>query len=645
MKFLCRLTCLLAVFLKPLYGENILLISVDTLRADRLSCYGYRANRTPAIDRWAAEGIRFERAYSEYPLTLPAHSTLLTGTYPLYHGVRENVGFSLASGQVTLAEVLKRNGFATAGFIGSYVLASQFGVGQGFDTYDEDFGIPFEKVNAATALRRPAEKVTDNLLAWLSKNRASKFFAFVHFYDPHAPCPNGYDREVSRVDRSIGRIDAFLRDSNILEKTHIFFVSDHGESLGEHGESGHGFFLYDSTLRVPLIVRPAASSRVPQRVVKQAASLADIMPTILQMIGLQAPAHLQGRGLLQMMLEKDIAQAGQYAETYIPQLHFGWSPLRSYRLGHFVFIDAPRPELYDVEADPGQKLNVIWQNLSLARQYRVQLEEFSLRYQARPGTSAPAGPTLEAREKLAALGYVQLGAPKISGDFGKGIDPKDRINAFESYHEILNEIGSRSIQPAILDRLEALRKMAPEVGSLDFLEAQAFEALGRIPEAQRKYLQGLEIEPGNNIARAGYANLLLRMGRMNEAERDFQRVVANDPQDYRSRNNLAGIYAAQGKTDAALAELRLTLTTRPSYAAGWQNLGQLYVRLQNWKEAETALRKAVDLDRNNATTHFLLAQVLNSLGRKSEAAEHYAIALKLDPGLARRIPGKPQERP
>jgi len=645
MKFLCRLTCLLAVFLKPLYGENILLISVDTLRADRLSCYSYRANRTPAIDRWAAEGIRFERAYSEYPLTLPAHSTLLTGTYPLYHRVRENVGFSLAADQVTLAEVLKRCGYATAGFIGSYVLASQFGMGQGFDTYDEDFGTPFEKVIAATALRRPAEKVTDNLLAWLDKHRTSKFFAFIHFYDPHAPCPDGYDREVSRVDRSIGRIDAFLRDSKILDKTDIFFVSDHGESLGEHGESGHGFFLYDATLRVPLIVRPAASSRVQQRVVKQAASLADIMPTVLQMVGLQAPAHLQGRGLLQMMLGKDTTEAGQYAETYIPQLHFGWSPLRSYRLGHFVLIDAPRPELYDVEADPGQKLNVISQNQVLARQYRARMEEFTARYQARPGTSALAGPVLEAREKLAALGYVQLSAPKIRGDFGKGVDPKDRINAFESYHEILNEIGSRNIQSTILDRLEALRKMAPEVQSLDFLEAQAFQALGRIPEAQRKYLQGLAIEPENNIARAGYANLLLRMGRMNEAEREFQRVVANDPQDYRSRNNLAGIYAAQGKTDAALAELRLTLTTRPSYAAGWQNLGQLHVRLQNWKEAETALRKAVNLDRNNATAHFLLAQVLNSLGRKSEAADHLAIALKLDPGLARRTPGKSQERP
>jgi len=626
-------------------GENVLLISTDTLRADHLSCYGYITNKTPSIDRWASEGILFVNAFTEYPLTLPAHSTLLTGTYPLYHGVRENVGFSLAADQVTLAEVLKRNGFSTAGFIGSYVLASQFGMGQGFETYDEDFGVPFEKVSAATALRRPAEKVTDNLLAWLDKHRTSKFFAFVHFYDPHSPCPNGYDHEVSRVDRSIGRIDAFLRKSNLLEKTHIFFVSDHGESLGEHGESGHGFFLYDSTLRVPLIVRPAASSPLSQRVVKQAASLADIMPTVLQMARLQAPAHLQGRSLLQIMLGKVTGDAGQYAETYIPQLHFGWSPLRSYRLGHYVFINAPRPELYDIEADPGQKFNVIPQNLALAGQYRVRLEEFTARYRARPGMSALAEPVLEAREKLAALGYVQWSAPKIRGDFGKGVDPKDRIKAFESYHEVLNEIGSRNIQATILDRLEALRKMAPEVRSLDFLEAQALEELGRVTDAQRKYLQGLKLEPGNHIARAGYANLLLRMGRMNEAEREFQRVVANDPQDYRSRNNLAGIYAAQGKTDAALAELRLTLTTRPNYTAAWQNLGQLYIRLQKWKEAETAMRKAVDLDRNNATAHFLLAQVLNSVGRKSEADEHFKTALKLNPGLARQIPHKSQERP
>jgi arylsulfatase A-like enzyme/Flp pilus assembly protein TadD len=645
MKLLFRLTCLLAVFLRPLYGENILLISVDTLRADRLSCYGYRANRTPAIDRWAAEGVRFERAYSEYPLTLPSHSTLLTGTHTLYHGVRENVGFSLAADQVTLAGVLKRNGFATAGFIGSYVLASQFGMGQGFDTYDEDFGIPFEKVNAATALRRPAEKVTDNLLAWLDKHRTSQFFAFVHFYDPHAPCPNGYDWEVSRVDRSIDRIDAFLRDANILGRTHILFVSDHGESLGEHEESGHGFFLYDSTLHVPLIVRPAASSPLPPRVVKQAASLADIMPTILQMIGLQAPAHLQGRGLGQIMLGKDAAEVGQYAETYIPQLHCGWSPLRSFRLGHYVFIDAPRPEFYDIDVDPGQKVNVISQNPTLARQYRARLEEFTARYQARSVKSPLAGPAMEAREKLAALGYVQLSEPKTRGDFGKGIDPKDRIKAFESYHELLDEIGSRNIQPTMPDRLSALRKMAPELRSLEFLEAQVFDALGRTSDALQKYKQGLDIEPGNGIARANYANLLMRMRRTNEAEREFLRVVANNPQDYKSRNNLAGIYAAQGKIDAALAELRLALATSPSYAIGWQNLGKLYARLQNWAVAESALRKAVDLDRNNATAHLQLAQVLDAEGRKSEAAEHYATALKLDPGLARRIPDKPQERP
>jgi len=626
-------------------GENILLISVDTLRADRLSCYGYRRNKTPAIDRWAAEGVRFERAYTEYPLTLPAHSTLLTGTYPLYHGVRENVGFSLAAGQVTLAEILKRNGFSTAAFIGCYVLASQFGMGQGFDTYDEDFGIPLEKVNAATALRRPAEQVTNHFLAWLDKHRTSRFFAFVHFYDPHAPCPNGYDREVSRVDLGIARIDAFLRGSNLLEKTYIFYLSDHGESLGEHGESGHGFFLYDSTLRVPLIVRPAASSPLAPRVVKQAASLADVMPTVLQMAGLQAPAHLQGRSLLPTMLGKETADAGQYAETYIPQLHFGWSPLRSYRLGHYVFIDAPRAELYDTTADPGQSTNLASQNRALASQYRARLQEFAARHQARPGASASAGPVLEAREKLASLGYVQLSAPKLTGDFGKGLDPKDRIQAFESYHDILNEIGSRNIQPRIVERLAALRKMAPEVRSLDFLEAQASEALGRIPEAQGKYLQGLEIEPENSVARADYAHLLLRMGRMDEAEQQFQRVVADDPGDYRSRSNLAGIYAAKGKPDAAMAELKLALSTRPNYAVGWHNLGQLYVRLQRWKEAEIAMRKAVALDDKSAAAHFLLAQVLGTVGKKSEAADHLKIALKLNPGLAHQIPGKSQERP
>ncbi len=639
MRYFCCLAVFTAVFITPLRAENILLISIDTLRADHLSCYGYAANKTPAIDRWASEGIRFENAFTPYPLTLPAHSTLFTGTYPFHHGVRENVGFSLSRDQVTIAETLKRAGYVTAGFIGSYVMSSQFGMGQGFETYDEDFGVPFEKVSAATALRRTADKVTDSFLAWLDRHRGDRFFAFVHYYDPHAPCPGGYDRQISIVDRNIGKIDDYLRNSKTLDKTHVILVSDHGESLGEHQESGHGFFLYDCTLHVPMIIRPAASALLPPAIVRQAVSLVDIMPTLLRLVQQEAPAHLQGRSLVGLLSGRDTTEAGQYAETYIPELQFGWAPLRSYRIGRYLFIDAPRPELYDISSDPGQKRNIIEQNAALAAQYRERLRAFVTKYRSQPRQPAAAGAVLEAREKLAALGYVQLNTPKIRDRFGRGIDPKDRITAFESYHALLSQIGSGRVETGILDQIAMLKKMAPEVKSFAFLEAQALEVLGRIPEARQLYLRGLQIEPENNMARAAYANMLLRAGSMSEAGRELELVIANAPEDYRSRNNLAGIYAAQGRPDAALVQLRSALTTHTQYAAGWQNLGQLQLRLRNWKEAEMALRKAVDLDRNNAAANFLLAQALEAQGKKSEAAQHRATAVKLDPDLARRLPG------
>jgi len=640
MKLLAHSVCL-ACLLAPVHAaDNVLLISVDTLRADRLSCYGYKLNKTPEIDRWAAEGVRFERAYTEYPLTLPAHSTLLTGTYPFRHGVRENIGFALGDEQLTLAEVLKAHGYTTAGFIGSYVLASQFGMGQGFDTYDEKFGQVREKAISATSLRRPAETVTERFLAWLDVHRSVRFFAFVHFYDPHAPCPNGYDVEVSRVDRSIGKIDAYLRRWNLIDKTHILLVSDHGESLGEHGESGHGFFLYDSTLHIPMIVRPASSSALAPKQTLHAVSLVDVMPTTLQLSGIAVPATVQGRSLVRVMLGKETTDIGTYSETYVPQLQFGWSPLRCYRVGRHKMIDAPRPEFYDLAADPAEKVNMFHKAQALAGQYRAQMTELAAKHRM-PVSSRPVpGPVLEATEKLAALGYVRLGNSRIADSFGKGVDPKDRIDVFESYHRILNEIASRNLAGDTFDRIQAIRGRAPEVHGLPFLEAQAFEALGRPQDACVKYRDGLDREPQNNIARANMASLLVRLGRVDEAEAEFKKVLANDPSDYRSRNNLAGIYGMKGNLEAALAEVKKAVATRPSYAAGWHNLGRLYILTRNWTEAEASLRKAVGLDGEDARAHTLLAQVLKTEGKTTEADRHMRIAIQLDPSLAGRLPDR-----
>ncbi|MDA2930830.1 tetratricopeptide repeat protein, partial [Acidobacteria bacterium AH-259-O06] len=445
---------------------------------------------------------------------------------------------------------------------------------------------------------------------------------------------NGYDWEVSRVDRSIGRIDAYLKKSNLLEKTHSFLLADHGESLGDHNESRHGFFIYDSTLHVPLIVRPAVSFTFSQRLVKQAVSLIDVMPTVLEIAGLRKPADVQGRSVVGMMLGKVITEKGLYAETHFPQLRFDWSPLRSFRLGGYKFIDAPRPEFYDIAEDPGEEMNLFSEKKALAKQYRKQLEKLVARYQNRDGGSV-ADLDRETTEKLAALGYVRLSRSKIRSGFGKGVDPKDRIDAFESYQQVSADIHG-DLAKNIFDQIEEIRKQVPEMRGLFFLEAMAHERLENLGEAYKGYGQALRKDPDNNLARANRASVMIRLGKRDQAEKELRVVLATDPNDYRSRNNLALLYRMKGRVQAAIAELEKVVESAPGYAAGWFNLGQFYAQVQKWEDAEFSYRKALNLDKKSALAHFNLAHVLTAMGKTVEAKRQMQIALELDPRLANR---------
>ncbi len=614
-------------------AENVLLISVDTLRADRLSCYGYERNSTPNIDRWAREGVLFNQAYTECPLTLPAHATLLTGTHPFYHGVRDNVGFILGQAQLTLAEELRNQGYQTTAVIGAYILSSAFGIAQGFESYDETFAVVSESPDAIFSLQRPAEEVTRVFLKWVEQHRQEKFFAFVHFYDPHTPRPKGYDWEVSRVDRSIGEIDSYLRKEGLLDQTHVILIGDHGEGLGEHGESEHGFFVYDSTLRVPLLVRPAASFSPHVKEVAQPVSLIDVMPTVLRLARLRIPPQLQGRSLVGLMLGKELPrQQGLYAETYVPHLQFGWSPQRSLRLGRFKFIHSPRPELYDVDDDPRETENLLGRNRATANEYRELLEELISRYQSAASAEASVELDMETRAKLATLGYVSLAPPRSGISPVGGIDPKDRIQAFEKYHELLGRVANRKADESVLKGIDTLRASAPEMQGLTFLEAGVLEQLGRHQQAIEKYETVLSESPDNRLARGNLASLLLQSGELDRAEAELKLVLSQDPDDFRARNNLAGVYKARGDDRAAIRELERLVEARPRYAPGWHNLGQLYSELEEWQKAESALRRGVELDPENPLAHFNLAFALNSLGKLEEAAQQLEIAAELEGG-------------
>src|SRR5712692_398562 len=322
---------------------NLLLISSDTLRADHLGSYGYAPARTPQLDALAARGLRFGQATTVVPLTLPAHASLMTGTFPGYNGVRDNGGFYLPDGQVTLAETLRGHGYRTGGFVGSFVLDSRWGIGQGFDRYFDDFDLTKYEGVGMDVVQRRGDEVVDEALKWLGQEREQPFFAWVHLYDPHtpyeAPAPfragypatltGAYDAEIAWTDSLVWRLLESLASDGRLQRTLVVAVGDHGESLGEHGEQTHGFFIYDATVRIPLIV---AGPGVPVREVSDQVRIVDVMPTALALLGVAVPREVQGRSLTPLGRGEHLGLLA-LSETWYPRYHYGWSELRAARDG------------------------------------------------------------------------------------------------------------------------------------------------------------------------------------------------------------------------------------------------------------------------------------------------------------------------
>ncbi len=600
---------ILAFTLQPARAENLLIITIDTLRADRLGCYGYGLARTPNLDRIAAGGVLFERAFAEIPLTLPSHSSIFTGTLPVFHGVRDNAGFVLPDSSLTLAEVLRDRGYSTGAFIGAYVVSARFGLAQGFGEYEESFQRP-AGIISGSAVRRSSEAVAGPFLDWLESHHEQPFFAWVHFYDPHPPWDRDYDSAIAGVDRTIGRIDQELLRLGLQSKTHLIVAGDHGESLGEHGESGHGYFVYDATLRVPLIIRPANSFRAKAKRVATSVALIDLMPTALQFLGIPIGPEVQGRSLIRLMMGRRESERSLYAESYLPQLQFGWARLRSLRRGRYKLIEAPQPEFYDLESDPDETTNIFRERASLASSYQQMLNEQVSKYTAPEGSVVSSSAIdAEQMERLAALGYASIstGRPMVEDTEG-GADPKDKIEVFEEYTRLVS--GLRRNSQDTLERIRSLRRKDPELRGLHYIEAVAEERLGRFVQARDSYLAALKENEANNAARANLANIYLRLQDPGSAEETFVEVLRRDPNDYRARNNLA-MLRFQLRADAAgtIAELERVVREAPSYAQGWFSLGVVLAESGDLVEAEKSLSRAVDLNPDNERASALLSRI------------------------------------
>lgn len=623
---------------------NVLLITIDTLRADHLAAYGYSAIETPHLDRLASESMVFERVVSPVPLTLPSHASILTGTYPLYHGIRDNAGFVLGSQQLSLAEVLKEQGYATGAFVGSFILDSRFGLDQGFDTYFADFDLTGLDTIAPGLIQRPAGEVAEKALDWITAQEqgGKPFFCWTHFYDPHAPyappepfatlyANRLYDGEIAYVDRVIGEMLDSLKKQELYGNTVVIVTSDHGESLGEHLEKTHGFFVYESTQLVPLIWKSASSRYQPGRT-GETVRLIDIAPTVLQQLGIRSPAVMQGTGLVRVLLGRSGPGLQAYAESYYPRLQFGWSELRTFYRFPYKYIEAPRPELYNLEADPGEGTNLYESQQSVARSLRAELMELIERYS--PATEAKReAMDVETAAALASLGYVTLSAGKGIGDqsYLELPDPKDKAAIYVETTETYSLIREGKFLEALRSFEQILRE-DPTATFVYHSMGTAYSKMGRHHEAVEAFRKAAAAFPSDAMLFFNMGTSYLHLQDWENAEQSFNRTLELDPAHFRARGNLATLWLQHGRFTEAFEASIAILQNHPTYEVALFDAGVASAALGNEGAAIQFLEKAREVNPKNSRTYQYLAQLYEAAGAPDKAREYLSKAKELGVG-------------
>jgi choline-sulfatase len=596
-------------------ARNLLLITVDTLRADHIGAYGYARARTPAMDALARSGIVFERAYAAAPITLPSHATILTGRYPPGHGARDN-GIRVSPTVPTLAAELRARGFKTAAFVAAFPLDHQFGLDRGFDVYSDRLG---RAADGRPANERAATEVAAEASTWLSANAAQSFFVWVHFFEPHAPYAGDlsrptidrYDDEIAAVDRSI---DVLRRAAAAVPGTLVVVAGDHGEAFGEHGEYAHSIFVYDTTLRVPLLMSGAGvpapgAGEAHGRRIADPVTLADVAPTVMHLVG-GAMKDVDGIDLTPAFSGSPLPARELYAESFAPLVEFGWAPLRSVRRDSWKFVAAPTPELYNLATDPDERSNVAAGQPATAASLDARVARYS------PAALPPSlslTENLEAAARLRALGYV--GASGAGGRGGSSgaprPDPKDRR---EIAARIAQVTSGELVGPALVSALDAIVRDDPRNGQahlrLGYALLEAGDCARAEPElaasvanglpsadaflgiatcrGRRQDLKGAEhalaeaqrLEPGNPVIVANIGILQGAKGDLPKAIASFQSALASDPDLHEARFNLAIAYAKSGRRAEAAAEARTLLSRLPPSAPQRPEIERLLRQLQ-----------------------------------------------------------------
>ncbi|MGD2294756.1 MAG: sulfatase-like hydrolase/transferase [Candidatus Aminicenantes bacterium] len=636
----------LASFLLSSPGEgsthtNVLLITIDTLRADRLSCYSDKHIQTPNIDSLAERGVLFTRAFAHTPTTLPSHANILLGTTPLYHGVHENVNFFVPEEHLTLAEYLKAHGYATAAFVGAYPLDSRFGLSQGFDLYDDSYERSHSK--NFLDLERRAEAVVENVFRWF-ETADSPWFVWVHCFDPHTPYnppgdfksrfkKNLYNGEVAYVDSVLGTLFELLEERRLWDSTLVVFTGDHGESLGDHGEETHGFFAYNATLWIPLIfVIPGIS----QARINQPVGHTDIFPTVCETLGFEKPTGLQGISLLPSMKGKKLPERPIYFESLFPYYSHGWAPLRGLIQDEKKFIDSPIPEYYDLEKDFKEKKNLA-KKIKID-EYRAQLKKLKQKLSSPGSAMAEAEVKRDVLEKLRSLGYVSGSGPPKTKKFG----PKDDIKVLLPYFNKTQKALSLYLDGSADEAEEVLRDILiqrKDLGMAYVYLARILRETGQVKNALNVLLPGMKLLPANYDVFIEYIKTLLASGRTDEAIAAFGkakfREMDLDPEFW---NNLGVCYARKKDYDKAIKAYEQAYSLDNSYPQLLSNLGDVYYSLaiQNhnpevFQKALDYYQKAVEIDPGYPAPYEGLGDVFFSLGDKGRAITCWEKAVELDP--------------
>ena len=618
---------------------NILLITLDTVRADRLGAYGYSRASTPVLDRLAREGILFVDATTQSPLTTPAHAALFTGVYPGRLGVKSNASTPLPDSATTLAERLAEAGYQTAAFIGAFILDRQYGFGQGFQLFDATF----EAHRAAdrSRVQRTADAVATPAVEWLRQaRRDGPFFTWVHFYDAHAPYQppansgpaDPYDGEIAWLDRAIGTLLEAIGPER-LGDTIVVAVGDHGEALGEHGEEDHGIFLYEAVLRVPWIMRLPGNERAGSTVSEQVRSI-DLMPTLLDLAGVPAVPNVDGESLTAVIRGTARPRPpASYAETHYPSLHFGWSMLRSLRAGEWKFIEAPRPELYNLPNDRAESRNLLGERGRIAEGMAAEAAAVAGSFGA-AATAAANQPDLETAARLRSLGYVGLRSPQAQP--GGGADPKDKIAELKRFRALLGEANADlAVQrtDAAIAKLEQALKISDGAYDLHVILGDAWRQKGRGERALGEYDAAAVLNPETAAPHLLAADLHIAQRQFDRAMARVERASAIEPRSSEVARTRGRVLEFSGRADQALAQYEQALAIDPSDVAARARLVSVAMGLRRFDLAEPHLRYLEKIQYQPARTYHGLGVVAEARGDLARAAAEFRRALAIDPSF------------